>query len=104
MDYIQKVSFDFKQITVKACCEYGTSNSRFEGNVKKIINEFFELNNLETLDNDDDLGFFLEYVLLRLFTLPSWQRLKDEKNYSDEQLYIIIRKNLFLLKPNIRFK
>ncbi|MDF1617313.1 hypothetical protein [Petrocella sp. FN5] len=93
----------FINITTEDCLNYNNVNPKLESLIKAYIENYFKKKEIETLTTNEDIEAFLEHMLLRISGNSIWLKLQQCDEISQKYLYTIIRKYLFLYKPEIRF-
>lgn len=66
--------------------------------------DYFNKSNFTKLTDDENLKYYLQYMLLKIATAQKWKDLATQNALDNEYLLVAIRKHLFLVKPNIQFE
>ena len=93
----------FKSITIDDCLNYENVHTRLESLVKSYIETYLKKIQDNNLTTDSNIKEFLQHMLLRISGNNTWIQLSTEYDLDQHYLYIVIRKHLFLIKPDVTY-
>jgi hypothetical protein len=97
-----KYNFEiFKDISFDECLNY-KANDVLESSIRSIVESSVKkFQSKKFKDNDEYLESMLKYILLQTSSSTIWSDCVKELEFDQKYLYIVIKKNVYLAKPNL---